>query len=132
MLVYHSKLIGQPVLSVQAGGPIGYIATSIVEPDTLKIIAFILDGPLLKKSNASILDVSSIREYSHHGFVIDDIDELVEKDDVIKIAKIMDKNTEEIKGGVLAEDLLSDAGNGYSKTWDINGENVTLEVEKIS
>jgi len=92
MLVYHSKLIGQPVLSVQAGGPIGYIATSVVEPDTLKIIAFILDGPLLKKTSANILDVSSIREYSHHGFVIDDIDELVAKDDVIKIAKIMDLN----------------------------------------
>ena len=92
MLVYNSKLIGQPVLSVQAGGPIGYIATSIVEPDTLKIIAFILNGPMLKNSNANILDVSSVREYSNYGFVIDDIDELVEKDDVIKISKIMDLN----------------------------------------
>lgn len=92
MLVYNSKLVGQPVLSVQAGGPIGYIAASVVEPDTLKIIAFILDGPMLKNSNANILDVSSIREYSNYGFVIDDIDELVEKDDVIKISKIMDLN----------------------------------------
>lgn len=92
MLVYASKLIGTRVLSVQAGGAIAEISEPIVDPDSLKIIAFRLAGPLVAKSSTNILDVSSIREYSTYGFVIDDIDELVAPDDVIKIAKVLELN----------------------------------------
>ena len=92
MLVYASKLIGMRVLSVQAGGAIAQISEPIVNPDNLKIIAFRLSGPLVNKSPANILDVSSIREYSTYGLVIDDIDELVEPDDVIKIKKVLELN----------------------------------------
>ena len=91
MLVYASKLIGTRVLSVQAGGAIAQISEPIVDPDTLKIIAFRLSGPLVTR-NANILDISSIREYSAYGFVIDDIDELVTSDDVIKIKNVLELN----------------------------------------
>ena len=92
MLVYASRLIGTPVLSVQAGGRIAVIAEPIVDPDNLKIIAFKLAGPLIAKSSANILDVRSIREYSNYGIVIDDIDELIEKDDVVKISDVLRLN----------------------------------------
>ena len=92
MLVYASRLIGAPILSVQAGGRIAIIAEPIVDPDNLKIIAFKLAGPLIAKSNANILDVKSIREYSNYGIVIDDIDELIEKDDVVKISDVLRLN----------------------------------------
>lgn len=92
MLVYASKLIGTRVLSVQAGGAIAEVSEPIIDPDSLKIIAFKLSGPLVAKSSSNILDVSSIREYSTYGFVIDDIDELVAPDDVIKIAKVLELN----------------------------------------
>ena len=91
MLVMNSRLINAPVLSVQAGGTIGRVVSSIVDPNNLKIIAFILSGPLIDK-NQNILDVRSIREYSNFGFVIDDIDELVGPEDVIKIADILKLN----------------------------------------
>ena len=91
MLVYNSHLIGAPVLSVQTGNPIGRVIGSIVDPNDLKIIAFRLDGPLIEYPN-DILDVSSIREYSSFGFVIDDIDELVAPDDVVKIKNVLDLN----------------------------------------
>lgn len=92
MLVYASRLIGTKVLSVQAGGPIAIISEPIVNPDDLKIIAFKLTGPLLVKSATNILDVKSIREYSNYGIVIDDIDELVAKNEVVKIADILKLN----------------------------------------
>ena len=91
MLVTSSRLIGASVLSVQAGGTIGQIAAPIINPDDLKIIAFIVEGALIPK-NTNILDVSSIREYSNYGFVIDNIDELVSEEDVIKIQKILALN----------------------------------------
>ena len=92
MLVTCSKLIGTPVLSVQTGTPIGFISHPVVDPDTLKIVAFRLDGPLVHKATANLLDVSSIREYSNLGMVIDDIDELVADDDVVKISKVLELN----------------------------------------
>ncbi|MDO5475184.1 MAG: hypothetical protein Q4F61_02240 [Candidatus Saccharibacteria bacterium] len=92
MLVYASRLIGTPVLSVRAGGRIAVIAEPIVDPDNLKIIAFKLAGPRIAKSSANILDVRSIREYSNYGIVIDDIDELLEKDDVVKISDVLRLN----------------------------------------
>ena len=92
MLVYASRLIGARVLSVQAGGAIAQVSEPIIDPDTLKIIAFRLSGPLVNKSPANILDISSIREYSNYGIVIDNIDELVAPDDVFKIAKVLELN----------------------------------------
>lgn len=91
MLVSNSHLIGTPVLSMQSAGPIGTVSAPIVDPDNLKIIAFYLTGPFIK-GNTNIIDVKSIREYSKYGMVIDSIEELIEKDDVVKIGKIIDLN----------------------------------------
>lgn len=92
MLVTSTKLIGTPILSMQAGGKISQIAEPIVDPDKLKVIAFRLSGGVVPRSGANILDVSSIREYSQYGMVIDDIDELVTENDVIKISEVLKLN----------------------------------------
>lgn len=94
MLVAVSRLIGTPILSMQATSQIASLGAPIVDPDTFKIIAFHLTGPLVNKSPANILDASSIREYSRYGMVIDSIDELVEPDDVIKISNVLKLNFE--------------------------------------
>ena len=92
MLVTATRLIGTPILSMQAGGAITQIADIIVDPDNLRIIAFRLGGGVVSRSDTNILDVSSIREYSKYGIVIDSIDELVAPDDVIKISNILKLN----------------------------------------
>lgn len=92
MLITSSKFIGTPILSIQASGAIGRIAESIVDPNTLKIIAFRLEGGPIPRSGANLLDVSSIREYSALGMVIDSIDELVSPEDVVKLAKVLKLN----------------------------------------
>lgn len=92
MLVYASRLIGTKILSVQAGGPIAVISEPVIDPDNLKIIAFKLSGPLLAKSPNNLLDAKSIREYSNYGIVIDDIDELITSDDVVKIRDTLKLN----------------------------------------
>ena len=90
MLVTNSHIIGTPILSIQSGSTVGTISEPIIDPDTLKIIAFKLTGPLVGSNN--ILDTRSIREYSQLGMVIDDIDELVSADDVIKISNVLALN----------------------------------------
>ena len=92
MLISYTKLIGTPVLSMQTSGAIGYISHPVIDPNTLKIIAFRLEGGAIPRSGANLLDVSSIREYSALGFIIDSIDELIGPEDVIKISKVLALN----------------------------------------
>ncbi len=47
-----------------------------------------------------------------------------------KIAALLEKNSASIKSDVLADEITTGEGRGYSKDWNINGEAVTLEVEK--
>ena len=47
-----------------------------------------------------------------------------------KIAAIMTANSDTICGDVLADKLTTDAVEGFTKDWNINGENVTLTVQK--
>ncbi len=48
-----------------------------------------------------------------------------------KIREIFDRNKDEIKSDVLACEITQGAGE-FSKEWNINGEKVTLSVEKIN
>lgn len=89
MLVYASKLVGAPVLSVQAGSPVSSVSEIIVDPDNLKIIAFRLRGGVVNGNTPDLLDISSIRECSSYGIVIDDIEELVTDDEVVRLSEVL-------------------------------------------
>lgn len=92
MLVTASKLIGTPILSMQASGAIGRVSECIIDPDTLKIIAFRAEGGPIPRTGANLLATSSIREYSNFGMVIDSADEFIDSEDVVKISKILALN----------------------------------------
>jgi isoleucyl-tRNA synthetase len=48
-----------------------------------------------------------------------------------KIKEIMVRNAEEIKSNVLADELVFDDMAGYTKEWNLNGEDVALGVKKL-
>ena len=91
MLITASNFIGTPILSMQASGKIGEITDFIIEPESLKAIAFFISGPGINPET-NILDAKSIREYSSYGCVIDSEDDLTARGDVIRIDKILDLN----------------------------------------
>ena len=91
MLIYESKLIGTPILSMQAAAPIAQVSGAIVDPNGLKIIAFRVTGPVVNHS-ANLLAASSVREHSSLGMVIDSADELISPNDVVHIEKVLSLN----------------------------------------
>ncbi|MBQ8985033.1 hypothetical protein IJ076_00525 [Candidatus Saccharibacteria bacterium] len=93
MLIKNSNLMNLPILSMQDSGRIGTLSKSIIDPDSLKIIAFMTYGAV-GPDGGNILDARSIREYSNYGVVIDSRDELISKSDVVKIEKVIDLNFE--------------------------------------
>ena len=48
-----------------------------------------------------------------------------------RIADIMERNSAQIKGVVLADEIIRDGMAGYEKDWNINGEDVRLSVERV-
>ena len=65
------------------------------------------------------------------GFeVMDKINLYVSGND--KIADIVNKNAAQVKTVVLAQDIITGKIAGFEKEWDINGEKVTLAVEKLA
>ncbi len=49
-----------------------------------------------------------------------------------KIADLLNAHGDEIRNEVMAKEIILGQMSGYSKEWNINGENVKLGVEKIS
>lgn len=93
MLRFSHTLIGTSVMSLRDGAEIGRVSRLVVDPDSLKIIAFFLSGPRVNR-NTDILDAISIREISRMGFIVDSEDELVGRDDVEKIKNALELNFE--------------------------------------
>lgn len=92
MLINASRLEGCPILSLHVGGKIAQVSHCIVDPDTLKIIAFQVEGPLVGREAGEILPVDSIREFSRLGIIVDSVDELIEPDSVIRIRDVLQLN----------------------------------------
>ncbi len=89
MLLLGSKLINTPILSLQTGARLATTKSAIINPADLKVIAYEVTGPLLTQK-PSYLRIADIREIGPLGIIIDSNDELVGKDDVILIKKIVD------------------------------------------
>ena len=84
-------MIGMPVLSLHVGGMIAQTCEAVVDPEDLKIVAYTLEGPLIKNDPevGDILDVNDVREMSETGLIVDSSDRFTTRDDVIRFDKIM-------------------------------------------
>lgn len=92
MLVNGSKLIGTPILSLHTGGTLARVSTNIVDPNDLRVMAFRLDGELLSGEYGDILQSMKVREFSRMGMIIDSIDDLVKREEVVRLDEIMSLN----------------------------------------
>ena len=87
MLILGSRLLQTPVMSLQTGSRLARVSQPIIDPANLKIVAYVVEGPLLA-DKPSFLRTQDIREVSSVGMIIDDSDELIGLHDVIKIEEL--------------------------------------------
>jgi sporulation protein YlmC with PRC-barrel domain len=79
-------------MSLQIGGEIGRTLAPVIDPVNLKIVAYSVGGPLIGGGDPDILRTEDVREFGPKGMIIDSAEELVERDDVIKVKEIMGLN----------------------------------------
>ncbi len=92
MLISGSRLVSCPVLSLHVGGEIARVAEPIVDPNSLKIIGFKLEGKMIRDDVGDVLPIESVREFSRMGMIVDSIDEFVQGDEIIKIKNVLELN----------------------------------------
>lgn len=92
MLINTSRLINCPILSLHVGGKVATVTEVVVDPDSLKIIACRVDGPLVGKEVGDILPMTSVREFSRLGVIIDSTDELVDAEEIVRIRDVLALN----------------------------------------
>lgn len=92
MLINGSKLKDCPILSLHIGGEIARVVEPIIDPDSLKLIGFVVEGKLIRGDVGDILPIESVREFSRMGMIVDSIDELVTRTDIVKIKQVLELN----------------------------------------
>lgn len=92
MLINTSRLINYPVLSLHIGGQVATVTEVIIDPNTLKVIACRVDGPLVGREHGDILPMSSIRDFSRMGIIIDSVDDLAESSEIVHVRDIIALN----------------------------------------
>lgn len=130
MLMVGSRFIGMPVLSLHIGGQTASIKRAIIDPEDLKIIAFELEGAILKDPEiGSFLMAEDIRETSNQGLVVDSADRFVEPEDVIRLNDVLELNFD-LKGlAVVSKEGKKDKKLG--KIIDYTVDSSTLSVFQI-
>lgn len=120
----------------------------VLEKEDLLIDIAQVEGFVSESDNniTVVLDITMTPELIEEGFVreiiskiqtmrkeadfevMDKIIVYADKND--KIKQVLSDNSDEIKSEVLANEIVFDKISGYSKEWNINGEQVVLSVEK--
>jgi len=74
-------------MGLQTGTKLAQTAAPLIDPATLKVIAYTVEGPLLTE-HPSLIRVADVRELSDIGMIVDSNDEFIGINDVIKIREL--------------------------------------------
>ena len=114
MLVSYERFNDTPIMSLQTGSELARTSKAIIDPRSLTIVAYELEGRTLTQQ-PSLLLVRDVREIGPLGIIIDSTDELVSPNDVVKVGEVYNFNFELI-GVKVVDDRGRHIGkvNGYS------------------
>lgn len=126
MLVLGSQLLNTSVMSLQTGTELARAKSPIIDPRTLTIVAYELEGPLLDQ-HPSLLRIADIRELSDIGMIVDSSDEFIGVDDVIKL-----KETYELHFPLVGLSVVDDKKHKLGKVEDYSVEMGGFVIQQLS
>lgn len=93
MLLTIQELLGMPVMSLQTGTKIAETIAYVIDPGTLNVLAYEIDGKNLDEHPA-FLKIEDIRELSDIGFIVDSSDEIMTLDDVVNHKELYESSVQ--------------------------------------
>ncbi len=113
-------------MSLQTGGELARTRLPIIDPATLTIVAYSLNGPLLQ-GKEMLLRIADSRELSDIGLIVDSIDEFVTPDDVIKLKELMD-----LRFNLNGMKVTDEKQRTLGKVVDYNVDTTTFTVVQLT
>jgi uncharacterized protein YrrD len=126
MLLLGSQLIDTPVLSLQTGARLAAANTPLIDPTSLKIVAYVLEGPLLTERPSLVL-TDDIRELSTIGMIVDSSDEFIGLEDVIKIDKLY-----KLGFNLLGMNVIDESKHKLGKVEDYSVESDNFVIQQLN
>ncbi len=128
MLLVGSRMIGASVLSLHVGGSIAETRTDIVDPEDLRVIAYTLDGPVIKNDPevGNILLTEDVREISESGLIVDSADRFVTREDIIHLDEVMD-----LGFNLIGLKVVTQNGKKIGKISDYTIDSTTFSVYQL-
>lgn len=128
MLILSSKLKSTPVLSLQTGSQLATIGEPLIDPVSLKIVAYKLENNTVAPEEM-LIRIAEIRELSRIGFIIDSADDFILPTDVIKIKELIDLNFD-LKGMKVVDQKSAKLGSIIDFTINLSDFSVQQLIVK--
>lgn len=87
MLILHTSLLDQPIMSLRTGGEVATTREAIINPNNLKIEGFFCEDRFDKQR--LVLLTQDIRDHIRQGFVVDDHEVLVLPEELVRLQAIL-------------------------------------------
>lgn len=126
MLIAGSRFLNAPVMGLQTGSELARTNREIIDPATLEIIAFELEGPLLSE-RPSFLRIADVREFSDIGIIVDSSEEFIGLEDVVRL-----KNIYELGFEVIGKLVIDEQKHKLGKVIGYTVDTVGFLIQQLS
>jgi sporulation protein YlmC with PRC-barrel domain len=124
MLQLSASILNRPIMSLRTGSQVATATTPIINPNNLKIEGFYCVDKFEGKQ--LVLLYQDIRDIIPQGFVIDDHDVLTERDELVRLEKVLELNFE-----LLGKQIVTTTKDKVGKVSDYAVETTTMFIQKI-
>jgi len=125
MYILGSSLTNLPILSLQSGQPIAFVASPIIKSENLEIVAIFLQSGTWRKNSAVIL-ARDIREITREGLIIDSLDDIEDAAEIVRLQAVINQ-----KFNPLGALVVDQSGNNLGKVEDYTVDAMTYKIQKL-
>lgn len=112
-------------MSLRTGSQVGIATSPIIDPRRLHIVAFYCEGPGIE-STPAVLHTADIREFSDIGMIIDDADDIMEPEGLVRLQEILD-----FKFELEGKKVEDDGGTKLGKVSDFATDIASFYIIKL-
>lgn len=112
-------------MSLQTGAKIAQTSQPIIDPGTLDIVAYHLNGKGLESNNVLLL-TRDIREVGNMGFIVDSADELVLQEDMVKLRDII-----KLDFHLIDKEVIDDQKNKLGRINDYSIDPMDFKIHQL-
>jgi uncharacterized protein YrrD len=126
MLILSKSILNVPIMSLQTGTRLGTSGTPIIDPATLTIMAFFVNGAGGTQQEPHVLMANDVREVGQMGMIIDAIDDLSPLSDLVRLQEIIALHFD-----VMGLTVIDEEKNKLGKVVDYSLDPTTFTIHKL-